>query len=46
VYQLFRRVMHEVGETLDVSRDPKIIAAVRESQDAINRGKIIRDDQE
>jgi len=32
VYKLFRRVMREVGETLDVSRDPKIIAAVRESQ--------------
>ena len=45
-FQLFRRVMREVGETLDVSRDPKIIAAVRESQDAINRGEIIWDDQD
>jgi hypothetical protein len=44
-YQLFRRVMREVGETLDVSRDPEIIANVRASQDVINHGEIIWDDK-
>jgi hypothetical protein len=44
-YQLFRRVMREVGETLDVSRDPEIIANVRASQDVINHGEIIWDDE-
>jgi hypothetical protein len=45
VFQLFRRVMREVGETLDVTRDPEIIAAVRASQDAVDRGGIIWDDE-
>ncbi|HEV3156567.1 MAG TPA: hypothetical protein VGZ00_04410 [Candidatus Baltobacteraceae bacterium] len=44
-YKLFRRVMREVGETLIVSRDPDVIAAVRSSQEAINRGEIIWDDE-
>jgi PHD/YefM family antitoxin component YafN of YafNO toxin-antitoxin module len=39
-YELFRRVMRDVGETLEISRDPEIIAAVKASQDAINRGEI------
>jgi uncharacterized protein with HEPN domain len=39
------RVLREVGETLDVSRDAEIIAAVRASQDAIDRGEIIWDDE-
>lgn len=43
-FQIFCRVMREVGESLDVSRDPAIIAAVRESQDAINHGQITWDD--
>jgi prevent-host-death family protein len=45
-YRLFRRVMREVGETLDVSRDPAIVSAVRASQAAIDRGEIIWDDDD
>jgi PHD/YefM family antitoxin component YafN of YafNO toxin-antitoxin module len=45
-YELFRRVMREVGETLELSHDPQIIAAVHASQNAINRGEIIWDDEE
>ena len=42
-YNLFRRIMREVGETLDMSRDPSIIAAVREAEKDIERGEIIWD---
>jgi antitoxin (DNA-binding transcriptional repressor) of toxin-antitoxin stability system len=45
-FELFQRVMREVGESLEVSRDPEIIAAVRRAQDAINRGHIIWDEGE
>jgi hypothetical protein len=31
--------------TLEVSRDPEIIAAVKRSQDEINRGQIFWDDE-
>jgi hypothetical protein len=33
--------MREVGETLEVSEDPEIIAAVLEAQDQINQGHIV-----
>ena len=42
-YNLFRRIMTEVGETLHMSRDPSIIAAVREAKEDIKRGEIIWD---
>ena len=45
VYRFFRRVMREVGETLEVSRNPEIIATVRAAQIAVNRGEIIWDDE-
>jgi PHD/YefM family antitoxin component YafN of YafNO toxin-antitoxin module len=45
-YRLFRRVMREVGESLEVSRDPEIVAAVRASEDALKRGRIIWDDED
>ncbi len=45
-FHLFRRIMREVGETLEVSRDPKIIAAVKRSQEQVNRGEIYWDDEE
>jgi len=40
-FRLFRRVMLEVDETLEVSRDPEIIAAVKDAQEQINRGHVI-----
>jgi prevent-host-death family protein len=45
-YNLFRRIMTEVGETLDISRDPAIIAAVRAAQEEINRGEIVWDEED
>jgi prevent-host-death family protein len=44
-FKLFQRVMREVGETLEISRDPAIIAAVAKARDEINRGKIILDEE-
>ncbi len=43
-FHMFQRVMLEIGETLQLSRDPEIIDAVKRSQEAINRGEIIWDD--
>ena len=40
-FRLFQRLMREVGEALEVSEDPEIIAAVLEAQDQINHGHII-----
>jgi len=42
-FRVFQKVMREVGETLQLSRDPEIVEAVKRSQDAINRGEIIWD---
>lgn len=42
-FQIFQRVMREIGETLQLSRDPEIVEAVKRSQEAINRGEIIWD---
>jgi len=42
-FNLFRRIMSEVGETLDMSRDPEIIAAVRAAEIDVDRGEIIWD---
>jgi len=44
-FNLFRRIMREVGETLEVSRDPEIIAAVKHAQDETNRGQIFWDEE-
>ena len=44
-FRVFQKVMREVGETLQLSRDPEIVEAVKRSQDAINRGEIIWDDE-
>jgi prevent-host-death family protein len=43
-FNLFRRLMREVGETLELSRDPGVIAAVREAEKDIKRGDVIWDD--
>ena len=43
VFNLFRRIMREVGETIEMSQDADIIAAIRASQDEINRGEIVWD---
>ena len=40
-FRLFQRLMREGGETLEVSEDPEIVAAVLEAQDQINRGHIV-----
>ena len=40
-FRLFRRIMREVGETLEISRDPDIIAAVERAQERINHGEIV-----
>jgi PHD/YefM family antitoxin component YafN of YafNO toxin-antitoxin module len=40
-FRLFQRLMREVGETLEVSEDPEIIAAVLEAQDQISHGHIV-----
>jgi len=40
-FRLFQRLMREVGEALEVSEDPEIIAAVLEAQDQINQGHIV-----
>jgi len=40
-FRLFQRLMSEVGETLEVSEDPEIIAAVQEARDEVNRGHIV-----
>ena len=42
-FNLFRRIMREVGETLEMSHDEDLIAAVRASQDELNRGEIVWD---
>jgi len=42
-FQIFQRVMREIGETLQLSRDPEIVEAVKRSQEAINRGEVIWD---
>ncbi len=42
---MFRRIMREIGETLEVSRNPEIIAAVQRSQDEVNRSQIFWDDE-
>jgi hypothetical protein len=39
------KARRKISETLEISRDPQIIAAVRASQDAINRGEIIWDEE-
>jgi antitoxin (DNA-binding transcriptional repressor) of toxin-antitoxin stability system len=44
-FELFRRVMRELGESLEISRDPDIVAAVMRAQDAINRGEVVWDDE-
>jgi len=44
-FHMFRRIMREIGETLEVSRNPEIIAAVHRSQDEVNRGQIFWDDE-
>jgi prevent-host-death family protein len=44
-FNMFRRIMREIGETLEVSRNPEIIAAVQRSQDEVNRGQIFWDDE-
>ena len=44
-FNLFRRIMREVGETLEVSRDPEIITAVKRAQEQVNRGEIFWDDE-
>jgi len=44
-FSLFQRIMREVGETLELSRDPEIISAVKRAQGAINRGEVIWDDE-
>jgi hypothetical protein len=33
--------IHELGETLEVSTDPEIIAAVQEAQQQVDRGNIV-----
>jgi len=43
VFNLFQRIMREVGETIEMSQDADIIAAVRASQDEMNRGEIVWD---
>jgi prevent-host-death family protein len=42
-FNLFRQIMREVGETLEMSHDEDLIAAVRASQDELNRGEIVWD---
>jgi hypothetical protein len=37
----FRRVMSELGETLQRSRAPEVIAAVKRAHDDIDRGDIV-----
>jgi prevent-host-death family protein len=44
-FNLFRRIMREVGETLDVSRNPEMIAAVQRSQDEVDRGQVFWDEE-
>ncbi len=44
-FDLFRQIMREVGETLEVSRAPEIVAAVKKSQLAINGGEIVWDEE-
>jgi antitoxin (DNA-binding transcriptional repressor) of toxin-antitoxin stability system len=43
-FNLFRRIMREVGETLAVSGDAEIIAAVKRAQEELNRGQIFWDE--
>jgi antitoxin (DNA-binding transcriptional repressor) of toxin-antitoxin stability system len=45
-YNLVRRILSDLGETIQISRDPEIIAAVHRAQDRINRGEIVWDDEE
>ena len=44
-FNLFRCFMRDIGETLDISRNEEIIAAVKRAQDAVNRGEIFWDDE-
>jgi antitoxin (DNA-binding transcriptional repressor) of toxin-antitoxin stability system len=44
-FNLFRRIMREVGETLEVSSDPQIVDAVKRAQEQVNRGEIFWDDE-
>ncbi len=44
-FDLFRQIMREVGETLQVSRDPEIVAAVKKSQSALDGGEIVWDEE-
>ena len=40
-FRVFQRLVSELGETLEVSDDPEIIAAVHEAQAEIKRGHIV-----
>lgn len=42
-YNIVRAILRDVGESLDISRDEDIIAAVRRSRDEIARGEIVWD---
>jgi prevent-host-death family protein len=42
-YHLVRRLMVELGESIAVSEDPEIVAAVHQAQDDIARGRVIWD---
>jgi prevent-host-death family protein len=39
-YEVFRGVLHEFGEMLEVSTDPATISAVREAEEALTRGEV------
>jgi hypothetical protein len=44
-FNLFRRIMREVSETLAVSSDAEIVAAVKRAQQDVKRGQIFWDDE-
>jgi PHD/YefM family antitoxin component YafN of YafNO toxin-antitoxin module len=44
-FHFFQQMMREVGETLELSRDPEVIAAVKRAQHQINHGEIVWDDE-
>ena len=45
-FNLFRQMMREVGETLEMSHDADLIAAVRLSQAEMTRGEIVWDKEQ
>ena len=44
VFDLFRMLLRELGESLELSRDPEVLVAVRAAQERIARGNVIWDD--